>query len=71
MAEPPTPFTILYVASVRLRHLLRDLKLLDHPDLIVHLNPAFHQFHLCAVEIRKAELINLKLFYQRRQVFFL
>lgn len=34
-----------------LDHLLRDLKLLDHPDLVVHLDPTPHQVHLCAVKI--------------------
>lgn len=47
-------------------HLLRDLELLDNPDLIVHLHPALHQLHLCAVKIRKVELVDLKLFYERR-----
>lgn len=31
---------------VFLDYLLRDLELLDHPDLIVHLDPAPHQVHL-------------------------
>lgn len=42
-------------------HLLRDLELLDHPNLIVHLDAALHQFHLCAVKIRKVELVDFKL----------
>lgn len=51
---------------VCLDHLLRDLELFDYPDLIVHLDPALHQVHLCAVKIRKAELIDLKLLNQWR-----
>lgn len=54
-----------------LDHLLRDLELLHHPDLIVHLDAALHQFHLCAVKIGKLELVDLKLLDQWRQVFFL
>lgn len=57
---------MIYNNDVCLDHLLRDLELLDHPDLIVHLDPAPHQVHLCAVKIRKAELIDLKLFDQWR-----
>lgn len=52
-------------------HLLRDLELLDDAHFVVHLNPALDQFHLCAVGIRKAELVDLKFLDQRRQVFFL
>lgn len=47
-------------------HLLRDLELLDHSDLVVHLDAALHQFHLCAVKIRKVELIDLKFGNQLR-----
>lgn len=51
---------------VCLDYLLRDLELLHHPNLIVHLDPTLHQVHLRAVKIRKAELIDLKLLNHRR-----
>lgn len=54
-----------------LYHLLRDLELLYHADLIVHLDAALHQLHLRAVEIRKAELVDLKLLDHWRQFSFL
>lgn len=52
--------------QARLDHLLRDLELLDHPDLVVHLHRALNQFHLRAVEIRKVELVDLKLLNEWR-----
>lgn len=54
-----------------LQYLLRDLELLHHTDFVVHLDPALHQLHLCAVKIRKVERIDLKLLNQWRKVFFL
>lgn len=54
-----------------LDHLLRDLELLNHPDLVVHLDRALNQFHLCAVKIRKVELVDLKLLNKWREIFFL
>lgn len=47
-------------------HLLGNLKLLHHPDLVVHLNAALDQLHLCAVEVREVKLVDFKLLDQRR-----
>lgn len=57
--------------SCGVAYLLWDLKLLDHTDLVVHLDATLYQLHLGAVEIGEAELVDLKLLNKWRQVFFL
>lgn len=42
-------------------YLLWNLELLDHSNLIVHLDPTHHQLQLCAVKVREPELVDLKL----------
>lgn len=42
-------------------YLLRDLELSDHAQLIVHLDAAFDQLQLCALQIREVELIDVEL----------
>lgn len=47
-------------------HLLGDLELADHPQLIIHLDAAFDQFQLCALQVREVELIDVKLLGPRQ-----
>ncbi|KAI6058269.1 ATP synthase subunit e, mitochondrial [Aix galericulata] len=42
-------------------YLLRDLELLHHAKLVVHLNAALHQLQLGAIEIGEPELIDFEL----------
>lgn len=42
-------------------HLLRDLELSDHAQLVVHLDATFDQLQLCALQIREVELIDVEL----------
>lgn len=42
-------------------HLLGDLELSNHTQLIVHLDTAFDQLQLCALQVREVELIDVKL----------
>ena len=52
-------------------YLLGYLELLDHPDLIVHLDPTLDQLHLCAIEVWEVELVDLKLLNELREILFL
>lgn len=42
-------------------HLLGDLELSNHTQLIVHLDTAFDQLQLRALQVREVELIDVKL----------
>ena len=42
-------------------HLLGYLELSNHTQLIVHLDTAFDQLQLCALQVREVELIDVKL----------
>ena len=52
-------------------YLLGYLELLDHPDLVVHLDPTLDQLHLCAVEVWEVELVDLKLLNELGEILFL
>lgn len=51
-------------------YLLRDLKLSNHPNFIVHLDPTHYKLQFSAVKVWKMEGVDLKLFWAR-QLFFL